>query len=337
MTAPRLAVVIPTLNEAEALPALLADLQAQQDVHLDIVVADGGSVDATAQLGQAGGARIVRASRGRARQLNAGAAASSAETLLFLHADSRLLDPRLLANAWSALSAARARGGCVAGHFALRFGDGSARYAALYGWMASKTRSNRPYSINGDQGLLIARGDFLALGCYDETLGVLEDQDLARRIHQQGHWVSLPGELITSARRFESEGAAERYTLMAVMMGLWAAGCREFFQQAPQIYSAQADTHRLDLRPFVTLVGRILRDQGWGAWGTLYRVGAFSRENAWQLFHYLDWRGHGDGRWLRRYDRWIAPLIAHPPGNALAALLTAIWFFVWLPLQLRRA
>jgi cellulose synthase/poly-beta-1,6-N-acetylglucosamine synthase-like glycosyltransferase len=65
---PIVSVIIPTLNEAELLPGLLADL-----VLVEIIVSDGGSLDETAALARTGGARVVHARQGRGPQLNAGA------------------------------------------------------------------------------------------------------------------------------------------------------------------------------------------------------------------------------------------------------------------------
>src|SRR5216117_2498647 len=84
-------VVIPTLNEASYLPGLLADLQRlRQIVPLDVVVADGGSRDGTLAVAERAAARTLVGPAGRARQLNAGAAAARGEWLLFLHADARV-------------------------------------------------------------------------------------------------------------------------------------------------------------------------------------------------------------------------------------------------------
>ena len=84
-------VVIPTLNEASYLPGLLADLQRlRQIVPLDVVVADGGSRDGTLAVAERAAARTLVGPAGRARQLNAGAAAARGEWLLFLHADVRV-------------------------------------------------------------------------------------------------------------------------------------------------------------------------------------------------------------------------------------------------------
>src|SRR3954462_14416162 len=82
-----LSVVIPTLNEADRLPGVLAALRSQAG---EIIVADGGSTDGTARIAQRAGALIVEAPRGRGSQLRAASAAASADWLLFLHADCRL-------------------------------------------------------------------------------------------------------------------------------------------------------------------------------------------------------------------------------------------------------
>lgn len=331
----RLSVVVPTLDEHAALPLLLDDLGRQQDVDLECIVADGGSQDDTVALARARGALVVAAPRGRAQQLNAGARAASGDWLLFLHADSRLESPRLLRAALDALQRESARGGLVAGHFALRFARTQPGHERLYAFLEAKTASNRPYSINGDQGLLIRRGDFEALGGYDATLPVLEDQRIAARVFARGRWLLLPGRLVTSARRFEAEGHAERYALMAIMMGLHAAGLHEFFTAAPQVYATQRQTQRLQLLPFRRLILRQLRARGVReAARIVWRCGRLARENAWQLALLRDLaRGDAQQRSLRAFDRHLAPLLDHALADAIAALLVALWFFAWLPLR----
>ena len=104
MPTPELSIVIPTLNEAFALPLLLEDLARQQGVAFEVIVTDGGSSDATCQCAHAlfasgglMGACHVGPS-GRGRQMNAGASLANSEWLLFLHADSRLGDTHQLRN-----------------------------------------------------------------------------------------------------------------------------------------------------------------------------------------------------------------------------------------------
>ncbi|HUP91833.1 MAG TPA: TIGR04283 family arsenosugar biosynthesis glycosyltransferase [Solimonas sp.] len=334
MNPARLSIIIPALDEAAALPALLDDLRAQQGVELQLIVADGGSTDATVALAGARGAEVVSVSRGRGRQMNAGRRAARQEWLLFLHADSRLPTPLLLRDALVAMAAQDSLR--VAGHFPLRFQCSAPGHELLFRYMEGKTRLNRPYTINGDQGLLI-RGEWLdALGGFEER--PLEDFRIAARIFEQGRWLLLPGELLTSARRFETEGHAERYTLMALMTGLLAGGVEEFFERAPQAYRTQAQAARLDLRPFVRLAQELLQARGWrGAAGVLLRAGAFVRANAWQLFYRRDvLRGDGNLRCLAFHDRRVRPLIAHIAGDALAGLAIAAWLWGWLPWRLRR-
>lgn len=336
MNIPQLSIIIPTLDEAATLPALLDDLRRQQGVTFEIIVSDGGSRDDTATAAVAAGAIVVVGPRGRARQMNAGAAQARGAWLLFLHADSRLPTPALLADAVASLHTARHGQQALAGHFGLQFIGGHPLRARFYDWLAYKTRSGRHYSINGDQGVLIARTDFEALGRYDERRPFLEDQELARRIRRAGGWLLLPGTLHTSARRFEREGAGARYVLMAMMMGAWAADFEAFFEQAPALYAAQGDAAALDPHPYARLGRRLLRAQGRDGVRTLLRIGRFVRENAWQLAAYRDWRdGHADQRWLRRFDRWIAGPLDNRLADGLAALLVAGWLWIWLPLSAR--
>ncbi|MGH8457206.1 MAG: TIGR04283 family arsenosugar biosynthesis glycosyltransferase [Stenotrophobium sp.] len=334
--APQLTVIIPTLDEAAGLPRLLAQLRAQRGIALEIIAADGGSTDGTPQISAAAGARAITSPRGRGRQMNAGAAAARAETLLFLHADSQLETPNLLADAFAALHRAVAEtgGSRIAGHWPLHFTAYPPQAAPFYRHLEGKTALNRPYTINGDQGLLISARWFRELGSYDERLPFLEDQRMAAKIFAQGRWLLLPGRLATSARRFEAEGRRERYTLMALIMGLHAAGADEFFAQAPAIYAAQRETGRLDLAPFLSAIRETLRQRGRLA--TLCRAGRFVRENTWQLFYWRDQRHSAAGLpRLRFYDRYLHRLTQNPLADVLATLLLSLWFYLWLPLTRR--
>lgn len=308
-----LAVVIPCLNEAETLPRLLRDLAAQHGVSLDVVAVDGGSDDKTVAGARAGGARIVTTGRGRARQMNAGARETQAEWLLFLHADSRIEEPALLANALQALRTETTKAGHerMAGHFALRFRRSDSRQALAWRYLEEKTAFNRPYCFNGDQGLLLARRYFDELGGFDEDLPFLEDQRMATRIRQSGELITLPGILFTSARRFERAGFHRQYLLMALIMAMHAAGNRDFFRRASGLYRAQHEAAGLRLMPFFRLARGCAREAG--RWNTWMRIGRLGRENGWQLFYFLDVALRprlGPGRYpcLHFYERAIEPL-----------------------------
>jgi glycosyltransferase involved in cell wall biosynthesis len=344
---PELSVVIPTRNEVEALPCLLADLASQAGLCLEVIVADGGSQDGTPDAAASFGARgldlrVLAAPPGRGRQLNAGAAGARASDLLFLHADTRIEGPRLLAEGRARMRAERARRASerVAGHFGLRFDralPGTPRAQAGYYFYEAKTLLGRPECVNGDQGFWLARAYFDELGGFDESLPYLEDARLARRVFSTGAWVTLPGRLTTSARRFEVEGLGARQTLNALLKNFDAIGLSGFFEEAAEAYREQARAGRLQLGPFARLAHRASRAQGWRRFlGYWWGTGGYVAANAWQLAFALDCRrnrragfppGKGPTPWLGRYDRWGAPLVTSPPGRLAATLLTAGWFF----------
>ena len=332
MTPPLLSVIIPTLNEAEHLPAVLADLRQQQGVSLEIIVADGGSTDATRAVAEAGGVNVITARQGRGAQMNAAARAATGDTLLFLHADSRLAGPDLLRHALAALTAASKGEERVAGHFSLHFLRTTQDNNLAYRYLEEKSALNRVNTTNGDQGLLLSRNFFDWLGGFDESLPFLEDQGLAEKIRAQGRWITLPGTLQTSARRFESEGFHRRYLLMGMIMGLYSIGEKEFLVRAPGIYRLQGETGRLCLSPFFRLIRTMMAE--WGVGGSLrifYRLGRYIRQHSWQMFFFIDicLRPRlGAGRYplLALHDRILAPATNFKLFDALTGLLCFFWY-----------
>ncbi len=190
-------IVIPALDEAASLPALLADL-ARLDLRRYLLVVDGGSLDHTVRVARAGGAQVLRSRRGRARQMNAGAVFLATPWLLFLHADSRLGGDALAAIAGH-VRANKDR----AGYFGLAF-DHPHRFYRMLEW-GQRRRERRLGLIYGDQGLLIPRDLFFAAGAFpDEPL--MEDVLLNRRLLRESRLYPLPATIRTSARRYEDEG-----------------------------------------------------------------------------------------------------------------------------------
>jgi len=331
---PELSVVIPTLNEAAALPVLLDQLKRQEGLTCEIVVADGGSGDGTPALAGAAGARVVSAPRGRGAQMNAGARAATGTHLLFLHADSELISTLQLREALDALKGEVAVfGPRCAGHFALSFARRQPDHALFYRYLEEKTALNRPGTINGDQGLLLPAEYFRELGGFDERLPFLEDQRLAARIFGNGRWQVLPGALLTSARRFEAEGPYRRYTLMALIMGLHAAEADDFFAHAAAVYASQGETARLRVGAHLALTRRVLKAAGLrGALRILYRAGRYARQNSWQPFFWCDVALRRRSRpFLRFHDRIVRPLTDNRLFDGLATLAITTWFLGALP------
>ncbi len=204
--------IIPVLNEAARLPALLSDLHAQGFVR--VVVADGGSTDGSAALARAhAGVRVADAPQGRGRQQNAGAAAAgNAQVLLFLHADTRL-PPDAVKQMGEGL--ARAGAGC----FRLRF-DRRHPLLDLYG-LCSRMESY--WTSFGDQAFFMTRAAFNAVGGFPDQ-PLLEDVAMRRRLKRRVGFVKARADALTSARRFEAEGLVRRQVKNAAILLLYAAG-----------------------------------------------------------------------------------------------------------------
>ncbi|MEO5347384.1 MAG: TIGR04283 family arsenosugar biosynthesis glycosyltransferase [Magnetococcus sp. YQC-9] len=326
MSAPRLSVIIPTLNEANTLPQLLNQLDAQRKVTLEILIADGGSIDETAAIARARNARLIEIKqRGRGVQMNRAVAEAAGDELLFLHADSGLPDPDLLPNALAALDAQRAtHGDQVAGHFPVRFVDPPFEPPILMRWFAAKSHLNRPECILGDRGMLLSRRFFQQLGPFSEALPCLEDLDFSARVARNGLWITLPGAIETSARRFRQEGVWRRSFLNALILTAWQADFHPFLAASPALYRAQHATRRLHIRPFLQLIHQL--DQGerapvvWKRWYRLTR--SMRRSLFWQLFFLFDLlvtplRPSKTHPVLSFYDHLLDPLLDWIPLDLL--------------------
>lgn len=209
-----LSVVIPARNAAATLPATLAALDR---LAAEIVVVDGASADATAATAAAAGARVIAAAPNRGAQCAAGAAAACGAWLLFLHADTRLGPGAAAAiAAFMAAPAAASR----AGYFAFALDDPAPQARRLERLVAWRCRVfGLPY---GDQGLLIARGFYTALGGH-RPLPLMEDVDLVRRIGRS-RLRALPAAAVTSAARWRREGWWRRSARNLGCLALYFAG-----------------------------------------------------------------------------------------------------------------
>jgi rSAM/selenodomain-associated transferase 2 len=191
----RLAIVVPTLNEENAVRRHLpAALKAADEV----VVSDGGSGDGTVEIARQLGARVVCGPSGRGGQLNRGAAAATADVLLFLHADTTLPP-----SGSAAVREAVTQGAC-GGAFLLRF-DVDRPAQRLGAWLINqRTRALRlPL---GDQAQFVTREVFADLGGFRDW-PILEDLDFALRLRRLGGLTLIGEPVTTAARRFVEQGA----------------------------------------------------------------------------------------------------------------------------------
>ena len=193
-----LSVVIPTLNEAARIAAAVANVASLPEVG-EVIVVDGNSSDDTGAIARRAGATVIESERGRGRQLNAGAAASSGDVLLFLHADVTL-PPNATAMVLSTL----ARPGVVGGafrtwHRAERW-KGTPKAALLHLADFRSRYSPLPY---GDQAMFTTRVAFELAGGFPE-MALMEDLAFARALRKQGRLARLRASVSVSGRRFES-------------------------------------------------------------------------------------------------------------------------------------
>lgn len=214
---PLVSVVVPVLEEANGIDALLDHLAELDDGALEVIVADGGSRDGTAERAERHPAapRVLRTAAGRALQQNAGAAAAEGELLVFLHADSRLPGQAL-----GSLRAALREPALLGGNFALRFDGRDAFSRALTAHYRLQRRLGIYY---GDSTLWLRRSAWEALGGF-APLPIMEDYDLVRRLERAGRTACLPGPARTSSRRWLAAGAGRTFLVWVVIRWAWIAG-----------------------------------------------------------------------------------------------------------------
>jgi rSAM/selenodomain-associated transferase 2 len=203
---PRLSFVIPVWHEEENAPRLVHAIRALDSRdECEIVLVDGDEHASTLAAVEDDGVVSLTAPRGRAQQMNAGAAAARGEVLVFVHADTTL-PPTAIDDIVGAVAS-----GARAGAFGLCFDSDRAVYRAMSWYVTARTRMSRlPY---GDQAIFIIREDFDRLGGY-APIPVMEDVDLVRRIRRAGIRLEvLPARVRTSCRRMEAEGVARRALL----------------------------------------------------------------------------------------------------------------------------
>jgi rSAM/selenodomain-associated transferase 2 len=210
----RLSIIIPTLNEADNIATTLAPLQAMRARGAEVIVVDGGSSDATCDIALQLCDRVISGTRGRAAQMNLGAAHATGDALWFLHADTTapphadrvIMDQISLGAKWGRFDVA------ISGHHVM---------LNVIAWFMNH-RSRLTDIATGDQGLFILRKTFIDVGGFPDQ-PLMEDVELCKRLKLLSPPVALRECLITAGRRWEQRGVWRTIFLM------WQLRLRYFF------------------------------------------------------------------------------------------------------------
>ncbi|WP_218080266.1 TIGR04283 family arsenosugar biosynthesis glycosyltransferase [Anthocerotibacter panamensis] len=215
-----IAIVIPTYQECRSIVPCLRAL-AEQEGAFEVFIADGGSTDGT--LEQVVGVRVsyplawgVAPERGRSAQMNWGAQQTTADILLFLHADTRLA-PGALALLQTTLQ----QDGWVGGRFDVRLD--SEQWPYLFIAWAINQRSRLARRFTGDMGIFVRRTLFEKLGGFPPQ-PLMEDLEFSAQLYRMGAVACLALPVTTSARRWHKGGLLRTFLLMQVLRTAYALG-----------------------------------------------------------------------------------------------------------------
>jgi rSAM/selenodomain-associated transferase 2 len=203
---PALSIIVPVLNEEAGIVAALDALADYRRHGHEVIVVDGGSGDRTAELVRPLADNVLTAPRGRAAQMNAGAARASGDILVFLHADTRL-PPASDCLIVEGLRRSR----CVWGRFDVAIAGRNPLLRVVAAMMNMRSRASG--IATGDQAIFVTRAAFAEGGGYPD-IPLMEDVALSRRLKRAGRPLCLTECVTTSGRRWEQRGIVRTILLM---------------------------------------------------------------------------------------------------------------------------
>lgn len=220
----KISVIMPVLNEAGAVPLSLASLQPARRAGHELIVVDGGSSDASAEIASRYADRVLSAPASRAGQMNEGARRATGELLLFLHADT------LLPDGWfEYVEAAHAESGQW-GWFDVCLDNPAWVYRLIAACMNRRARVTKV--CTGDQAMFLRRELFDQVGGFPPQ-PLMEDVALSKRLRRLGRPRVIAERVVTASRRWEARGVASTILLM------WDLRLRYFLGQSPESLHAR--------------------------------------------------------------------------------------------------
>lgn len=221
---PKISVIIPVYNEEGNIRTVHAHIKAHAFRYedLEVLIIDGGSTDESRAAALKEELTVVSSPKGRAKQMNRGAALAQADILYFLHVDTfpPMHFDKTIRNA--------VRDGDRAGCFRMRF-DSDSRFLQFFAWFS---RINHQVCRGGDQSLFITKPFFYKLGGFDEAYQVYEDAQFIKRIYKESPFRILPDTVTTSARKYREHGAVSlQYHFGMIHMKDWmGAGPEQLYR-----------------------------------------------------------------------------------------------------------
>ena len=228
-------IIIPTYNEAEQIAQTISHIQAANGRHeAEMIVVDGGSTDNTPAIAEQCGATVIKSERkGRAAQMNQGAAVAKYDMLYFLHADS--IPP----DGFTTQIAAAYHNGAASGCFRLAF-DVDHWFLKANAWF---TRFDVNAVRFGDQSLFVTKEVFQKAGGFREGLLMMEDQEIIHRLKQYGKFTVMNDYVTTSARKYQDNGI---YRMQGIFYRIWVLyylGCSQ--QKLLNVHRRLIKKHKL--------------------------------------------------------------------------------------------
>ena len=220
----KISIIIPALNEAACIRDCLLPLQPLRERGHEVIVVDGGSSDDTREIAGVLSDSVINCDRGRAVQMNAGAAASTGDVLVFLHADTQVS-----AGSMAELTEiADPAWGC----FSVRL-SGSGLFYRVYSYCIN-LRARISGIVTGDQVLFVARALFEEIGGFPR-IPLMEDVAISKRLKAFSRPVIIDDEVITSTRRWEQHGR------LRTMLKMWLLRCRFALGASPAALAKEYD------------------------------------------------------------------------------------------------